>query len=304
MDNNAIMSWIEQDIETGDPRRREFPVTTMSRALSTAIEFIVNSLNMPVHEMKAIDVGTGSGVHAFLLATLGFNSVYGLDRSVQAISYANERAARLKNECCNFNGNLPQFIHGCIETIANTTELPGQFDLMVMNPPAFYTLGPINIATPIDSGLFTGIHPTHTSNTDNPLNAFFDAVSQRLTLGGIAIATWPGVQTRQVTDGGDCDLHPAQILTRRFAWNIDQASSLAANDFYRYRSKMAYSYYSSNDFRSETHDFIRDGYYHPSVKTSDPDYQHHPTFPFGILALQRHTDNPSKFSLIDINLPT
>lgn len=297
-----LLSWIKADIENCECGVHEFPVTTMTCALWSGIKLIAQMLD---HPRVALDVGSGSGVHSFLLASLGVKKVYGLERCELAVSHAKDRANRFQ-EYSPGNWTLPRFILGCVEAVPSSNELPDQFDIMTMNPPAFFSSTELNISSPLDSGLYTSSQPTNDNpNPANPINDFFKlAVSQRLAPGGIAICTWPGIQTRQVTDGEDNALHPAKILMRRFNWKINGADVVSAKDFYRYRSKLTYNDLSLNEFRLDTNFFIEEGKYHPYVKRHDTEYQHEPTFTFGVLAIRRDMHVSDMFHLIDINLPT
>ncbi|MDP2433151.1 MAG: hypothetical protein Q8O33_14150 [Pseudomonadota bacterium] len=304
MENDALLSWIEADIASCRCGVPEFPVTTMTRTLWSGIKAIAKLLDRP---KAALDAGSGSGAHSFLLASLGVENVQGLERCGEAVACAKDRANRLHAALPDAaNWAWPQFIQGCVEAVPRNSELLDQFDIMTMNPPAFYTPTKIDISRPLDSGLYTGNPPTPAEpDPANPINDFFRiAVSQRLAPGGIAICTWPGIQARQVTDGTASKLHPAQILMRRFNWQIEGADSVLAEDFYRFSSKLAYNDSPGNGFRRYTHLCLEDGKYHSYVQRSDPEHQHQPTFAFGVLAIRRDTHVPDLFHLIDINLQT
>lgn len=302
MEHKALLSWIEADIAKCKCDVHEFPVTTMTRTLWEGIAAIAQLLD---HPKAALDVGSGSGAHSFLLASLGVENVQGLERCEKAVACAKDRAHRL---CAALpeaaSWAQPQFIQGSVEAIPPNNEMHDQFDIMTMNPPAFYYPTQIDTSNPLDSGLYTGLPPTNEApDTTNPINDFFRvAVTHRLAPGGIAICTWPGIQTRQVTDGTNGDLHPAQILMRRLKWRIKGADDTSAADFYRYRSKLADNKSPHYDFRQYINDYLAGGEYHSYVRKLDPENHLQPTFAFGVLALRRDAHDSEQFHLIDVGL--
>jgi SAM-dependent methyltransferase len=251
----------------------------------------------------ALDAGSGSGAHAFLFSALGFSTVRGLEVCSEAIGCAEKRADRLLARPGAESWARPQFVHGRVETDPPPAAVAQSYDIMSMNPPAFYHPGAIDESSPLECGLYTGRPPADGAESPNPINAFFESLVARcLAPGGIAICTWPGIQARQVTDGTERKLHPAQILVRRLGWRISGLEHADVEYFYRYKSALAYESRPAASFRQTTPNYLEDGKYSNLVETSDLEMGHQPSFKFGILALRRDRES-DLFHLIDVDLP-
>src|ERR1035437_7958359 len=69
----------------------EFPLSSMSRKIVHVMERLSNCSRKGF----ALDVGTGSGVHAIILNQMGYNCVLGVDSNSMAVDLALRRAIRL-----------------------------------------------------------------------------------------------------------------------------------------------------------------------------------------------------------------
>lgn len=138
---------------------KEFPLTAMSRAVSEAIWRVDHAPVMPTDDAgRALDVGTGSGIHAFVMSKKGFPQVTAIDVNEKAIKLAYARAQRL-----HFSASLatsirggpePQilFMSSDLEGIAKLR--PDPYALIAFNPPAYYPIASVDFASPVTRGVY------------------------------------------------------------------------------------------------------------------------------------------------------
>ena len=92
---DEIYRLVQQDMHNYSHVVKEFPLTTMSRAVANAIWHLDLASGGPVEAAgKALDVGTGSGIHAFVAARKGFSQVTAIDVNEKAVELAYARAGR------------------------------------------------------------------------------------------------------------------------------------------------------------------------------------------------------------------
>src|ERR1700674_4992841 len=94
MEFESFWQLIADDIQRTSAGK-EFIPTRTSRAIGNAIWTMVDQPESKV--CTALDVGTGTGIHAILMAARGYRYVTAIDSSVRAIEYARERWNRLRD---------------------------------------------------------------------------------------------------------------------------------------------------------------------------------------------------------------
>jgi 2-polyprenyl-3-methyl-5-hydroxy-6-metoxy-1,4-benzoquinol methylase len=81
----ACWDVLQRDVAS-NPAAHEFPLTTMSHALGERIWSLPRGENCA--SAPALDVRTGTGAHALMMALRGFSNVIAIDCSADAIRHA------------------------------------------------------------------------------------------------------------------------------------------------------------------------------------------------------------------------
>ncbi|POF41887.1 hypothetical protein B0D71_10520 [Pseudomonas laurylsulfativorans] len=128
---------------------------------------------------RFLDLGTGSGVHSFLLKGMGVKSVTATDISREAVFVAR------KNELCNFGVSTIEFAFG--DLFQGLPDASIKYDYILFNPPGWRTPSTsfleafkksVGVAgLPIDS-MFYG---------DRTLERFFEELPDHLSDGGTVL---------------------------------------------------------------------------------------------------------------------
>ena len=87
-----LIEMVKQDLAHSPSPDLEFPVSSMSLQLASVLKGIEPP---PDKHSAALDVGTGCGIHSFVLHRRGFNSVLAIDCNERAVSLACARGIRL-----------------------------------------------------------------------------------------------------------------------------------------------------------------------------------------------------------------
>ena len=125
--------------------RLEFPITSMSMELANVIKLLAPPQD---NHSIALDVGTGCGIHSFLLVRRGFKAVLAIDRNESAIELACERGNRLHIDSKSIDrgkvaeallensATEPRILLSAIplQDLAELVET--KFPLIVFNPPS------------------------------------------------------------------------------------------------------------------------------------------------------------------------
>jgi SAM-dependent methyltransferase len=278
----------------------EFPVTQMSAVLAEAISEL---LDQPTPINSALDVGTGSGIHAALLVASGISEVFAIDISEGAIEGAMARFLRVLGGG-DHDGALRTTPHFQVLDVDQLETLNRMFQLIVTNPPSFFQPRPSDRAR--FSAVECGVYDGERSRWRDPKHAFLYRALARIHLilepGGYFLCTWPGLERRLAHDldaSGEPLVHPTALLTQWFGWQFSNAPTASTwPDFYRFRAEIG-DYGLGEAFLVSLSDDLHSGRYsnlvHPPWKTG-------PTFDFGLLALQRDRADQNLFHLIDLHL--
>lgn len=298
LDSSRIVTRVADDLTSrASATKCEFPITSMSRSLAKALDAIRPQIRT---RGAALDVGTGSGIHALQMAFHGFRRVDAIDICRGAIQCAGERWRRLALDLVDEPRIEPNFIHCRLQDVAGDPHLAGEYDLISFNPPAYLALDKVNLENPLEAGLYSGtpqdaagFHPLH--------DLCKLVVGPKLRQGGVAVFTWPGIQRRDVIDPRtETVIHPAHLLHRRHGWTIHGLNGQEPTQFYRHTSPMSYVGPLQERFREELVHFVREGVYSPLINEHDPSCAHKPSFRYGIVALRRDTVRREHFHFIDV----
>ncbi len=289
-----------QDLEDRRKSTGEFPMTTMTRALAEAIWARGRSSPVLVGA-RALDVGTGCGVHALLMALRGFE-VAATDINEGAIAYARARYERLSTR--------PQRIHSPWMDLQPSTHARAtfmvrsmaddwsseRFSLITFNPPAFYSLGASFGDAPAATGVFVG-HGPGSAQTTCLYRFFKNVVLPALVPGGHVICTWPALE-RVVAEDDRRGQPWAPVVTphRLLAWWFGitiRNSCDAPESFFTHRALITNDYGLGTAFRTAFEEGFRAGLYSRLVARDSAGGA--PSFPFGVLHLQRDLHDPLLF---------
>lgn len=288
----------------------EFPISKMSMSLASAIA----ALDRSGRRRLALDVGTGTGVHAFITHNLKFQTVLAIDRNGKAIDHALRRAETFGISSSTVNSSqlhtaVPSSPHSLLfsvcaqEQIAASLQMPGSFDLISFNPPGFFHAEDAQLESPLASGVYSSVDTDCRVVAHSPIYRFFeDVVLPLLAPGGDVVMTWPALEKRVVELEGasgsrECS-HPITHLQRWFGLDIVSDQPDAA-EFYRETSSISGDYGLGSTFKDRfLADLAKSECYSSLVHASDSDLGGSPSFRFGILHLRRSFENPNRFNLM------
>jgi len=276
----------------------EFPITAMSEVLAHALCDLLAKSSSLIE--RALDVGTGNGIHAAILCTSGIKDVLAIDISEDAIQGAIERYGRLLEKSGNGRGfPSPRFE---VLDVDQFQSLGRTFQLVVTNPPSFFQPQPSNpsLFNAIESGIYDG----ERGRWRDPRSAFlyrvFNAIDHILEPGGFAVCTWPGLEKRLAHDLRTREepvVHPTVLLAQWFGWQFSNAPHASDwPEFYRHRAQII-DYGLGEGFLASLSRDIESGRY---SNLMHPPFNGAPSFDFGLLAMRRDPTDPTLFHLMDV----
>ncbi|MEA2906295.1 MAG: hypothetical protein QOI12_3682 [Alphaproteobacteria bacterium] len=281
----------------------EFPITVMSETLALALHRLL--LNPPSRFARAVDVGTGTGIHAAIMVACGVPKVLAVDLSCEALEGARSRFDRLNvahslvcAECAP-----PTFRAIGVDDLALEEDA---FDLSLTNPPSFFQPPEFNGLglTPVEYGVYDGVRADPSDPKRAFLYRYLKLVDERLAPGGVTLCTWPGLERRLVHDLTSPDhpiVHPTALLEQWFGWEIGGPPASDWRGFYNCEAHISHYGLGERFLESLSRDLNRGGYYSDLVR---PPIGRAPTllFRFGVLALRRDLRARERFSLLPLDL--
>ena len=193
---------INQDVDHCLSGTHEFPLTAMTRAVAEAVWRLPVPPQPDNTTRCALDVGTGTGVHALFMLARGYE-VHAFDVSKDAIRHARARAERLgpaigRLPDVNLGpGRQPSRVRFSISGVDAFKE-SHRYGLITFNPPAYYNMRGFVEATPAARGVFVDDND-HRRHEASLLYRFFEHIVLRfLAPEGHAICSWPGLERRVV----------------------------------------------------------------------------------------------------------
>jgi release factor glutamine methyltransferase len=157
----------------GDPH--VFKVSLAGLALGACL---VKRLGVRDMEGRILDLGTGSGVHALLLRSLGAESIVGTDICPQAVALAQQ------NEALNFGDRRIVFQ---VSDLFSSLSPNGTFDTIIFNPPGWRTPSHSLLARLAAIDTAGAMSPRSMFYGDQVLSRFLNEVPRYLSTTGRAI---------------------------------------------------------------------------------------------------------------------
>jgi Ribosomal protein L11 methyltransferase (PrmA) len=213
----------------GERSAPEFPVSAMSRKMAGVLDALIRgcpALRDP--NATCLDMGTGSGVHAFVSLRAGVPLVVGIDASKKALAHTEKRATRLIE-----HGVLPVNVRARLQLQVGDVQVMNRseerrYRLMTFNPPGFLKPSvPIDDDDPLDRGVYEDcansphVADPHRSMAMRYLSSWAKAF---LEIGGYLVITWPLIQRRLAYVAGHSNLgvpsHPLEVIASVSGWNI------------------------------------------------------------------------------------
>lgn len=296
--------------------REEFPLTTMSKAV--AAELWKTPPPTEVEDGargRALDVGTGTGVHALLMATLGYAHIEAIDSSEEAIKYAKERAELLLPKLLPKQGaetkghrdvggaDYPNLVfrHMSLDHLMSADATT--YSLIAFNPPAYYDLVGCGTNSPAAEGVYVDDQPASFEKSEASfLYRFFArSILPRLAPYGHAICSWPALEKRVSERTGDDEkgsrlTSPMELLRDWFGIRII-GNVPNARDFYNREAILESDYGLGPSFWQNFWEGYKKGLYSSSVCLGNQP-NGAPSFRFGILHLVRLPGDGKSFLLL------
>jgi release factor glutamine methyltransferase len=141
-------------------------------------DLLVRHVEVPADDGWALDMGTGSGVQALLLRSIGARNIVATDISEPSVKIAGE------NEILNFGDQAVTFEVG---SLFDAPSADRAFDLIVFNPPGWRTPSP-DCQEGLERLGLTGLGPEAMFSGDRVLTEFLGRLPDHLTGSGRAIA--------------------------------------------------------------------------------------------------------------------
>jgi SAM-dependent methyltransferase len=291
----SVADLFKADFEATINPYPEFPVTMMSSDLARAIGDLPPLLR--VRPRSALDVGTGSGLHASALAVAGIQEIDAVDIAAPAVAAAQRRFFRLRPQLDRLAGTAvpaPRFTVCDMEA----ADLRKPYDLIVANPPSFFPARATEVPdTPITRALFDGDR----RQADNVENSFLYRLFARcsrglLADGGTIICTWPAIEARLTSSRSRNLVHPLDLLSKWFGWQFG-TSYESAEAFFRKSAQVRG--YGSDDrlVNMVAEDARRTRMYSETLAFPEPDVM---IFRYGILCIEHVRDQAGHFRIINI----
>jgi len=308
-----LIEMVKQDLAHSPSPDLEFPVSSMSLQLASVLKGIEPP---PDKHSAALDVGTGCGIHSFVLHRRGFNSVLAIDCNERAVSLACARGirlgidsrlterARVGTALLENGATAPRVLFSPLSLQEVAQFVAAKFHLIVFNPPAFFFVRDADLSTPAATGVYAGDTRRALDVDQGLLFQFFERVVLPLLVpGGEVICTWPGLERRAVeinpvAEKRGLPAHPADLLE---SWlNVTIACPDKDIDgFYQHTAVISLDYGLGSSFWSNLdHALQNPRCYSTLLKPSDWRYGSRPTFRFGVLHMRRSMTDPSHFESV------
>ena len=213
---------IADDVQATGPKTPEFPLTKSSRAVAEAIWCAGEP---PVDSgSAAVDVGTGTGVHAFFMALRGYSRVVAVDVCPMAVECARARWERIRPrlESSGAVGDI-EFQVRSVDGLPVVREAA----LMTFNPPAYYDFEGIPVRSPLESAVYVDDdwESAYRVETSAVYRFFAWQVLPALSPGGHAVCSWFGTERRLGSSAmpveAEPPFHPIRLLAEWFGLDID-----------------------------------------------------------------------------------
>jgi len=309
-----LIEKVREEIAQSPSTELEFPISSMSVQLAS----VINGLARPsdIHS-AALDVGTGCGIHSFLLHKRGFNSVLAIDCNERAVALACARGVRLgidsrltdRTEVATALAedgmtSRPHVLFSAVPLQELAALVGTKFSLIVFNPPAFFFVRDANVSSPAASGVYAGDTRTALEVDQSLLFQFFKRiVLPLLAPGGEVICTWPGLERRTVeinpaAERRGLPAHPADLLEYWLGVTVS-CEDKDVDRFYGHTAVINVDYGLGSSFWSNLdHALQNPRCYSTLVKPSDWRHGSRPTFRFGVLHLRRSHSVRDDFEVI------
>ena len=303
IDFDDIWQLIVEDIRRTS-NANEFAPTKTSQAIGRAIWGRSPTSRRDLSRSSSLDVGTGTGVHALLMAARGYGNVTAIDSSVRAIAYAQMRWARLKDAIVAKVGDSDNAVStGALAQIQFEAKSVDEFvqtqpvELVTFNPTAYFDFlgtrpqSPLAEAVYGDDDWSFGHQPEHSA-----VYRFFNRIAfPYLEVGGSIFCTWFGLERRLVgiekTSAGDQVVHPVRLLQKWFPGVHVRGRVPQGRDFYSQTAQIMSDYGLGPSFRTNLMRGYDAGLY--SALFSLGSGSTPPEFPFGVLHLVRDSPPPN-----------
>lgn len=292
-DLGVLWTAIEDDVARGLSFTHEFPLTAMTRAVAEAIWRLPSSQEGAPR--RALDVGTGTGVHALIMSARGYD-VDAIDVNADAIRYAEDRAGRLKCAVRGVRTTDTPAIRFHVAGLDDWKQRHG-YDLITFNPPAYYhPLGSV-ANTPVAQGVFVD-----DDNDREPSGAFLyrlfeKVVSPLLARNGHLICSWPGLERRVIESvHGETRgriMSPVEKLETWF--HITVVGDRNPTAFFDRVARVDSDDYGLHDTFWKNLIAARDKYMYSGLANARDAERQSLEFKFGVLHLVRDSDDPTLF---------
>lgn len=268
-------------IRTTLRHREDFPITEMSRCIAEYLWTFCTKI--PDAPPKALDVGTGSGVHALLLAHKG-HQVHAIDINEDAVQHTKHRLAQY------FPSHAPN-ISVVVKDLRSLAESAETYDIVVFNPPAYRPYRGHEPQTSASSGVYL-------ANGRNLVLDLVKLLPRLLNIGGSFVAAWPGLP-RFLVENDECEpAAPVQLIEQWIGHQIFGDSPTHPDKFFHRKCVISSDYGLGSAFYRDLFIGFRDGFYSKNYAfPSDPQSGGFPSFRFGILHLTRPASD--RFELKD-----
>lgn len=291
---------VDRDVEARRPRTFEFPLTGMSRAVSEVI-WRITPQRGGQEDSGGLDVGTGTGIHSFMMAARGYSHTDGIDVNEDALTYAEERRRRIWHDILACRAAAPilqaqeptmRFCLGGVD--GDWSRWPRRYDLISFNTPAYFNVTGAVPTVPAAQGVFVDsaasdfLHPKRSY-----LYRFFkNIVLPMLLPGGQVICSWPSLERRVVHRSDSTIVTPPEMLAEWFGVTINGAPRTPL-DFFTRTAEVTSNYGLGPAFRSNLDIGIGAGLYSDFVSAGRDAIA--PSFKFGILHLLRDRRDINRF---------
>jgi hypothetical protein len=308
-----LIAKVREELNQSPLADLEFPVSSMSLQLAKVLKGLASPND---NYAAALDVGTGCGIHSFVLNQRGFNPVLAIDSNERAIVLACNRGVRLgidsrlteraeiAAELLEDNATTPRVLFSSISLQDLEGLVASKFQLIAFNPPAFFFVRDTDLSCPAASGVYAGDARRALDVDQGLLFQFFGRiVLPLLAPGGEVICTWPGIERRAVeinpvSESRSLPAHPASLIESWFDVIVD-CKEKDVDRFYQHTVVINFDYGLGGSFwHNLDHALQNPRCYSTLVKSSDWRHGSHPTFRFGILRLRRSGSDASHFESI------
>ena len=317
MEWNDVKTSIEKEISEIGVERGEFVVSAMTKAVANAMNYFLEHSHE--QDLPALDIGTGTAYHTALLLSKKYPRVISVDINPQAITYAKDRINRFLPDIKQFEiGDFQSFVTQSegleqavnfynydLNKVAQNKDF--KYALASFNPPILYPFHKVTYEKPATNGVYFENEDIKDERNDLLYQLYDTIAKNNLKKGSHILCIWANLNRHLVEKepfkSNDPEyVHPSVILENWFDFEFENEPE-PFEDFYCHKTVLGAGFFNQSEtgklYSANIRHGIENDYYSKLLIPSEDESLAGTYFNFGVLHLEKTSDNENKFKIIN-----